>query len=235
MTSYLFDIDGTLTLPRQRISESFEEFFFNWMQNKKVYLVTGSDLKKVKEQLTERIINSCSGIFCSMANELYINGEKVYENKFEPPKELLQYLQSVLNNSSYNPKRTTNFEFRTGMLNFSVAGRDSSNEERLSYELWDLKNKERSAVANHINKNFPDFEARVGGQISIDIQMKEKNKSLASKWLRQNIGGRFLFFGDKTHPEGNDYDIVADIIQNDDGEIYSIKDPDQLRMILEAK
>jgi phosphomannomutase len=68
MTSYLFDVDGTLTPPRLSIEKDFEEFFYNWCQDKKVYLVTGSDLPKVKEQLSQRIIDSCSGLFCSMAN-----------------------------------------------------------------------------------------------------------------------------------------------------------------------
>lgn len=75
MVSYLFDIDGTLTDPRQKISPEFEEFFFNWMQDRKVFLVTGSDMVKVREQLSERIIDACSGIFCSMANEFYVGSK----------------------------------------------------------------------------------------------------------------------------------------------------------------
>lgn len=234
--NYLFDIDGTLTLPRQRISDSFEEFFYNWMQGKKVYFVTGSDLKKVREQLSERIIGSASGIFCSMANELYIGQKKVYEKELKLTGNALLYLQEELANSSYSPKRTNNFEHRPGMLNFSIAGRDSNNEEREKYYLHDLKTGERKRIAYFINKNFGDtLEARVGGQISIDIQNVGNNKSQASKWVRTNVGGKMLFFGDKTGPDGNDYDIVKDIEQHGDGDWFNVQKPEQLKMMLGGK
>jgi len=233
--NYLFDIDGTLTLPRQPIDPKFEDFFFNWMQDKSVYLVTGSDMKKVKEQLSQRIIDSCAGIFCSMANEFYIKGKLVYSNELELPEKVLEYLNIFLMHSAYSPKRSNNFEYRKGMLNFSIAGRNSSNEEREQYYLYDLKNNERRTITNFINSNFDTLEARIGGQISIDIQNKGNNKSLASKWIRKNIGGKILFFGDRTDKNGNDYDIVKDIVDIGDGEWYSIQSPGQLHLILETK
>jgi phosphomannomutase len=235
MTSYLFDIDGTLTLPRQPINPKFEEFFFNWMQGKKVYFVTGSDLTKVYEQLTPRITQGAAGIFCSMANEFYVDGRLIYANELELPEKALEYLKIFFKQSQYSPKKGNNLEYRRGMLNFSIAGRDSSNEEREQYYLYDLKNNERKQVANFINANFDNLEARIGGQISIDIQNKGNNKSLASKWIRKNIGGKILFFGDKTDRDGNDYDIVKDIVHSGDGEWYSIQSPEQLQLILETK
>jgi len=233
--NYLFDIDGTLTSPRQPINPKFEDFFFNWMQDKSVYLVTGSDMKKVKEQLSQRIIDSCAGIFCSIANEFYIKDKLVYSNELELPEKALEYLNIFLKHSAYSPKRSNNFEYRKGMLNFSIAGRDSSNEEREEYHLYDLKNNERRTIANFINSNFDTLEARIGGQISIDIQNKGNNKSLASKWIRKNIGEKILFFGDKTDENGNDYDIVKDIVDSGDGEWYDIQSTEQLKLILETK
>jgi phosphomannomutase len=233
--NYLFDIDGTLTLPRQSINPKFEDFFFNWMQDKDVYLVTGSDMKKVKEQLSQRIIDSCAGIFCSMANEFYIKGKLVYSNELELPDKALEYLNIFLKHSLYSPKRSNNFEYRKGMLNFSIAGRDSSNEEREQYYLYDLKNNERRTIANFINDNFDTLEARIGGQISIDIQNKGNNKRQASRWIRNNVGDKILFFGDKTEPTGNDYDIVKDIVDSGSGEWYDIQHPEQLKLILETK
>ena len=34
ITNYLFDVDGTLTPPRLSIEKDFEEFFYNWCQDK---------------------------------------------------------------------------------------------------------------------------------------------------------------------------------------------------------
>ena len=44
--NYIFDIDGTLTPSRLKIDPEFEQFFLEWMKDKKVYFVTGSDKDK---------------------------------------------------------------------------------------------------------------------------------------------------------------------------------------------
>lgn len=234
MKYYLFDIDGTLTPARQSIQEDFEEFFYNWMKNKKVFLVTGSNLPKVYEQLTKRIIDSCAGVFCSMANELYINNKEVYSNKFDVPRELIDYLNHKIVLSKCPVKRTLNFEYRPGMLNYSVIGRDCTQEERTQYYEWDKQTKEREQIANHINLVYPNIEACIGGQISIDIQPKGYNKSLASKWIRSNLDGEIIFFGDRTFKGGNDYDICYDIEKNEDGKYYQIDDQEELKNILSS-
>jgi len=236
MISYLFDIDGTLTEPRQKISPEFEEFFFNWMESRKVFLVTGSDMEKVKEQLSDRILQSCAGIFCSMANEFYVGGKEIYKNKLDLPIGFLTWLHKEFDNSPYPVKRSNNFEHRAGMLNFSVAGRDSSLEERKAYYEYDKLSGEREKIAKQINEMYPDkLEACVGGQISIDIQNVGNNKSLASKWLRQNVKCNILFFGDKTMVGGNDRAIVEDILKNMDefSGYYQVEGPEDLKSILE--
>jgi phosphomannomutase len=232
--NYLFDIDGTLTPPRLTIEPEFEEFFFNWMQGKSVYLVTGSDMKKVKEQLSERIISSCSGIFCSMANELYINDSIIYKNELDLPIQLINYLQNKIKLTNYPDICHEHFEFRTGMLNYSIIGRDCTQQQRLHYYEWDKQNKEREEIASYINDNFDNVEAAVGGQISIDIQNKGNNKSLASKWIRKNIGGLIYFFGDRTFKGGNDYDICIDIEEHNDGKFFQINEQEMLKGILNS-
>lgn len=230
--NYLFDIDGTLTPPRLTIEPEFEEFFFNWMQDKKVYLVTGSDMKKVKEQLSKRIIDSCSGIFCSMANELYIKDKIVYKNELDLPTKLINYLQEKIKSTKYPDICHEHFEFRTGMLNYSVIGRDCTQEQRLHYYEWDKINNEREEIASYINNAFHNVEAAVGGQISIDIQNKGNNKSLASKWIKQNRNGLICFFGDRTAKGGNDWDICNHIKEERLGSFFQINNQEQLRNLL---
>ena len=88
MKIYLFDIDGTLTQPRQKMSSEHVLVFLSWMTNKNVYLVTGSDYPKVKQQLPYSIIRKCNGTFCSMANQFIQNNKIIYENKWEPTQSL---------------------------------------------------------------------------------------------------------------------------------------------------
>ena len=54
---FLFDIDGTLTPPRQKMEGGYAMSFLSWMANKNVYLVTGSDRKKILQQ-DETIISN---------------------------------------------------------------------------------------------------------------------------------------------------------------------------------
>ena len=49
--SFLFDVDGTLTPSRLPIDPVFEAFFSEWMANKSVYLITGSDKEKPLNKL----------------------------------------------------------------------------------------------------------------------------------------------------------------------------------------
>ena len=234
---YLFDIDGTLTSPRQSITREFEEYFYNWMLNKKVFLVTGSDRAKVNEQLSSRIIRASSGIFCSMANELYVidylDDKLVYSNSLKLPEQLSGWLEQYLQVSEYPEKTGNHFEYRPGMLNFSTIGRNATKEQRERYYKWDMANGERNFIAGYINNKFGnEIEACVGGQISIDIQGKGKNKSQASQWIRQNIGDRMHFFGDRCEKGGNDFDIVKDITDHGDGTWTHVFEPTHLMQIL---
>ena len=47
---YIFDVDGTLTPSRLRMTKELAKFFDKWSEKNKYYLVTGSDLDKTKEQ-----------------------------------------------------------------------------------------------------------------------------------------------------------------------------------------
>ena len=51
MKCFLFDIDGTLTEPRQLMDSEFANWFKDWVSEHDVYLVSGSDLPKIQEQI----------------------------------------------------------------------------------------------------------------------------------------------------------------------------------------
>ena len=48
---FIFDVDGTLTPSRQKMTKEFKEFFSKWTEENLFYLVTGSDLPKLQEQM----------------------------------------------------------------------------------------------------------------------------------------------------------------------------------------
>ena len=93
---FIFDVDGSLTPSRQPINKEFQKFFKEWIKKNKFYLVTGSDIVKLQEQMGGMEIYS-SGIFTCCGNQFWQSDaivhpkhcDLIYENKFKPPNNLL--------------------------------------------------------------------------------------------------------------------------------------------------
>jgi len=215
---YLFDVDGTLTPAQQKMTDDFCSFFRGWIKNKKVYLVSGSDYDKLKEQVPEDILTSVEGVFSCMGSILYIGGNKSYSNTFNPPAELLSFLEETLKSTKYWPRCGNHIEKRIGMINFSIVGRKASKQQREEYCVWDDKTSTRIIIASKINKRFKDIEATIGGEISIDIYPAGWDKSQILKYIPI---GAYHFFGDKTQPGGNDYALAKKLDKKKDF-VYSI-------------
>jgi phosphomannomutase len=223
--SYLFDIDGTLTSARTKMTSEFTSFFLGWMENKNIYLVTGSDRRKVIQQMPSSILARCKGVFSSMANEFRSEDQLVYSNDWKPSPKLVKELVMIRINSEYDPKRENFIEYRQGMINFSVAGRHSTKKQRAEYHAWDKEVGERDSIVKKLRAKYKRLDFCLGGEISIDIQPKGKNKAQASKWIRKYEGGKIVFFGDKCMEGGNDYDIVEDIKKNKGDKYFQVDNP----------
>ncbi len=137
---YLFDVDGTLTHPLTEVDDIFADVFLSWVRdkNKKVYLVTGSDIQKTKKQLFSSFIDQCEGIFTCSGNVFYSKRRLVYENELELPEDFIPNLELYLDHGTqWRKKTSTHIELRKGMVNFSTVGRDASPDLREAYYKWD--------------------------------------------------------------------------------------------------
>jgi len=204
---YLFDIDGTLTPSRLRIDPEFEQFFLRWMFDKEVVFVTGSDKDKTIEQVGEKIWTKASRVYQSCGNAVYQGGHLIQKNQFDLTPELKKLLLEFVEYSDCPKQFSNHIEERIGLINFSTIGRDCPQEDRKIYYDWDLKIKERITLCNIIEDRFPELEASVGGEISIDIYPKGQNKAQ----VLDDLYGHITFFGDKCDPGGNDYPIAFEL------------------------
>ena len=235
---FLFDVDGTLTPPRGNMGPELAMRFLAWMPDKRVYLVSGSDRKKIMNQVPLSVLIRCDGVFSSMGNEFYDNrkDQLEYKNSWSPPSELLNDLNEFIFDSEYDTRCGNHIEHRPGMINFSVVGRNASLEERSRYSDWDNENKERAFLAITLRNKYKDLDVNIGGQISIDINPKGANKAQASRWIRKNNeGAKIIFFGDKCTKGGNDYDICFDIQENGDGLFWQVDGPEETMEILKQE
>jgi len=214
---FLFDIDGTLTEPRQKMPQEMEQFLFSIKDKVILGIVGGSDFVKAKEQLGDNIFNLFDYVFSENGLTYYNKGNLIHQ------KSLRTYFTQQQLNAFINkalmliseldiPVKTGTFiEFRSGMINVSPIGRACSKHERDEFELLDKTNHYRISMIKTLKETFPDldFEYSIGGQISFDVYPKGTNKSFCLDYLT-HITDEIHFFGDKTTVGGNDHDIYID-------------------------
>ena len=233
---YVFDVDGTLTPSRKPMNFEFEEFFYKWSKDKKYYLVSGSDLKKIKEQIGHLYLDRAQGIFACSGNRYYKNNILQYENKFKISKKLNKLLGTILSNSRYPYRYGNHIEDRGSMVNFSIVGRNCTQEQRDEYFKWDNKKGERQIIVNAIKEKFPDLDASIGGQISVDIVPKGNDKSQVLKYIQENhLESQIIFIGDRTMEGGNDYPLAKLMKNTENCSVYQAGKPSAENGYLETR
>lgn len=227
MTVYVFDMDGTLTPARLPMTEYFALRFYEWQKNHKSYIATGSDYKKVCEQLPGYVINAFTGVYCSMGNVLMRQGSLVRQNEFVEPQGLIADLENFRKKTQYPGPLFNNYiERRVGMINFSVLGRDCPYAERERYKAWDDIEKERLQIQAVLLKKYPQLEVTVGGSISIDITPQGHGKGQIAIQLRKEYPGeKIIFLGDRTFPGGNDYELASELMKMDNTRVVQVDGP----------
>jgi len=203
--NYVFDVDGTLTPSRRSIDPEFAKWFLEWCKDKYVFLASGSDYPKTIEQLGEDICNAVDGVYSCGGNALYYKGQLMHSRSFELTERQREYLNYLLDASNYPVKTGQHIEERIGMVNFSILGRGGTFEQRQDYVEYDRGKRERATIARRVKTKFHDLDVLLGGETGIDIFPKGRNKGQIASSLKP-----FIFFGDRTMPGGNDYDICKD-------------------------
>ena len=216
--NYLFDVDGTITPSRLPINKNFEQFFLNWIKNKNIYLVTGSDKDKTIEQVGEKIWLNVTCAYQSCGNAVYEKGKLIRQSDFKLDRELRRLLFTFNAVSEWPHKFDNHIEERIGLVNYSSIGRSCPQTYRNAYHMWDMLNEERKLFCKMVEETFPELEASIGGQISIDIYPKGQNKAQ----VLDDLEGPITFFGDRCEPGGNDYPIVSRI--EDKHIVHNVKD-----------
>lgn len=224
-TTYCFDVDGTLTPSRSVMEEQFRKEFVEFANKHDVCLVTGSDYPKTLEQVGQEVIDSCSFIFNCCGNEVRSKDKVRYQSTWKAGGILFMTLEYEKRKSGFNIRTGKHSEMRTGMVNFSVVGRNADKAQRALYVEWDNATNERVQIAERIRKLFPELDCTIAGETGLDIYPKGKDKSQVKEWIENKL----VFFGDRCEYGGNDYPLakVADVV-------YNVKNWEETRKILAA-
>ncbi|XP_043945537.1 phosphomannomutase 2 isoform X1 [Protopterus annectens] len=217
-TLCLFDVDGTLTAPRQKAIPEMHAFLKKLRNNVKVGVVGGSDLDKIKEQLGEDVITKVDYVFAENGLVAYKDGSFLSRQSIQNHmgedvlQEFINYCLTYIAKIRLPKKRGTFIEFRNGMINVSPVGRSCSQEERIEFYELDKKEGIREKFVNDLRREFAGkgLTFSIGGQISFDVFPEGWDKRYCLKHVEEDGLKTIHFFGDKTMPGGNDYEIFTD-------------------------
>ena len=234
MSIYLFDLDGTLTPPRLPMEKKFASFLSDWIKDKRCFIVTGSDFQKVLSQVSVDVLSLFEGVYCSMGNVLWKEGQIVYKKDFDEDPNLISVLEEIRKNTKYPHELFSNYiEKRDGMINFSVIGRNCPYPEREKYFAYDKKAHERESIRLKLMELFPQYDISIGGMISLDITQKGCGKEQVAHLIRQdNSDEKIIFFGDRTLMGGNDYLLAQELIKLGNAQVVQVSGPEAVKEFL---
>lgn len=217
-TILLFDVDGTLTPPRNPETQDMKDALkAARAAGFTIGIVGGSDFVKQREQLGETILEDFDYVFSEHGLLSYKDGKLFHQNsflKFLGNDKVVAFVKKCLHSIAdldIPVQRGTFVEFRNGMLNISPIGRNCSQSERDEFEQFDNKHNIRKNLIAELKKTFPDYPLSysIGGQISFDVFPNGWDKTYCLQFLEKEYDS-IHFFGDKTDVGGNDYEIFTD-------------------------
>ena len=214
-TMLLFDVDGTLTAPRLKM-ENDMRIILQRLKDKgyTIAVVGGSDRNKQIEQLGD-FINEFHYVFSENGLLSYKEGAE-FHRKFlvdlignEQLKKFIKKCLYYLADLDIPIQRGTFIELRTGMINISPIGRNCTQSERIEFAQYDNEHCIRQKMINFLKEAFPElpFQYSIGGQISFDVFPRGWDKTYCLQFCSPEYYDIIHFFGDKTHPGGNDHEI----------------------------
>ncbi|RWS22190.1 hypothetical protein B4U80_06428 [Leptotrombidium deliense] len=223
----LFDVDGTLTHPRQKIEPQMEKYLQKLRNVVHVALVGGSDLSKIYEQMCgnsgnankplEELLEEYDYVFAENGLVSYkgstLLGKQSIANFLgeEKCQEFINFCLDYMSKLIIPRKRGNFIEFRNGMINVTICGRSVTQAEREEFAAYDQQHHLRKQFVEALEKRFPEeygLAFVIGGQISIDVFPKGWDKTYCLRWIPDNFK-TIHFFGDKTAVGGNDHSIYV--------------------------
>jgi phosphomannomutase len=206
VNKFIFDVDGTLTPSRGIIDIHFKMFFNTFCLDNDVYLVTGSDKPKTIEQIGEDTYILCKRVYQCSGSDVWDGDTNILKSGWTLPDLARTFLISCEYESPFSLRTGNHIEQRSGMVNFSVVGRNANAEQRAKYVEYDTVKNERINIASAFNIMFPDLQATVGGDTGIDIAPRGADKSQILRDFKED--DTIHFYGDAMFEGGNDLPLA---------------------------
>lgn len=219
-----FDLDDTLAVTKQPISDHMSELLSQLLHSFEVCVISGGKYEQFKEQLIDRL-HVEDGVLgnlhimptCGTRYYRYDDIEKEWRLQYaeDLTKDQKQQVISVLEASAKtlglwesNPAGDI-IEDRGSQITFSALGQKATPEDKYA---WDPDGSKKMALRDLAAESLPGLEVRAGGSTSIDVTREGIDKAYGMQKLIDTLGiakEDILFFGDKLLEGGNDYPVKA--------------------------
>ena len=212
----LFDVDGTLTVPRGEATQEMKTFLDRLKEQVVVGIVGGSDLVKQQEQMGKNVTDVVDYSFSENGLVAFKDGKEIGREAIHKHlgednlKEIVNFTLRYIADLDIPIKRGTFVEFRNGMLNVSPIGRNCSQTERDEFERYDKQAQIREKMVKVLQTQFAEYNLTysIGGQISFDVFPQGWDKTFCLQFVADHFD-EIHFFGDKTQKGGNDHEIFT--------------------------
>lgn len=227
----LFDMDGTLTEPREKFSDPNLNTFLYYLTNRgiQIGIVTGSDLRYLNEQMGSWLNKStcrykthllpCNGTkylkppsFATESHKLKHDVsmlEHLGEHKYRKLIKEIIDLQMEVSDEDI-PLSGRFIDYRGSMINWCPIGREASRQQRQQFVEIDSNLQIRERVLKRLREQIEwmqledEVTVKLGGDTSFDIYPTGWDKTYALKHFPDYD---VWFVGDRCEPNGNDYEL----------------------------
>ena len=253
-----FDMDGTLTEARRKISQPIVRMINDLCDaGHLIAVVSGSPHYYIEEQLELSQTDYPKNLYIMPCNGTQVYSQKDSSSEYEQIYKVTMRDHLAANSSLSDPHRilvqnildlqmyamrkydfpvTGNFiSDRGSMINWSPIGRDASHEVRATFSIEDSNKSLRKHLRDCLRVRLDDSDLRttdlaLGGSTSIDIFPNGWDKTYALKHLKE--GAESWFWGDKCMPGGNDHALWAKL--NPNQRSFSVETPEDTLKSIES-
>ena len=257
----LFDMDGTLTPARKKISKRMVSSIIDLLKYTEIGIVTGSGLDYLKEQCSDLWNDSR---FLSAGDELWdivllpCNGtqllnwsgdswtqshnvsmrDKLGNESIDRLFQGISYLQTKYIDDYFGISPLTGhfISSRGSLINWCPIGRNASDEDRKRFTEIDEGYSVRLRMMDQLlawmrSYNIENITVALGGSTSLDIYPDGWDKTYALNHFNDDV--RPWFIGDKCRGTGNDRSIYEKLLKS--GSSFETSGPDETIKIIRDK
>lgn len=219
-----FDLDNTLAESKMPLDEEMAGLLGNLLAIKKVAVASGASLLQYKNQFLDHLkatpkqlanlfLLPTSGASMYEYDQVVSDWRQIYSNNLttEEKNKILSAFESAFTEINLiKPEKIFGvlLEDRGTQITFSGLGSQAPLDLK---KAWDPDRKKKTALANVLSRELPEFSVKVGGLSSVDVTKKGIDKAYGLTQLASHLNmdiNRIIYVGDELSREGNDAPVL---------------------------